>query len=456
MKTGRYDSYTRERTRGDYSHLELNQESYTGYPSDRPFVTVGQTGAPFRFSMMWDVVTPDFRLKQAKGIVTFSPMTKIDYQASGSCSKYVVTLSPPYTPTANLGSYYTGIGNTLLRTLLNHKQLGTTLRIGDGVSSNHVGPIRTAFSGAELNSLANEAVSKAASIQGDAQLLVLLGELKSTLALAPDLFRSFAKLLATANRSYSRAYSTGGGRAIARTLGDEAKILNDIWLAIRFGLRPLIADIRGISENLQRQARDFERLRITSRGNASAERSSGSQATLAYGCIMLPISEQTTDSYTVRSMTLWEAQLDRLDRLGVNVANVPLALVDLTAFSFVLNWFVTLNEFASSIGAALQRGWMPLGGCTVQRREATTIYTLNGAYQHPSFPGWVLTTAPAGMWVTTRRDVVRIPGIPKATLALRGDPFRWTRDWRLADAAALLAQQVRGRGVQRLLGNLAR
>jgi hypothetical protein len=133
---------------------------------------------------------------------------------------------------------------------------------------------------------------------------------------------------------------------------------------------------------------------------------------------------------------------------------VPLAVVDLARFSFVLNWIVNVNEFALAVGALLQPGWERLGGCYVERRETTTVYQTTGpTYVIPPHNSIYTPVRDfEAMLVAGERTVRRVPVESKLpTLTLRADPLRWTRDLRLVDAALLLTQQLKGKGVRRML-----
>lgn len=309
-------------------------------------------------------------------------------------------------------------------------------------------PILNGLSSSQMRRAETEAASKAAVLPSDSQLLVTLAEFMQVVRLFPDIVRGFAELLAKINTAYAK----GARRSVWRNLKDELDFLQNLWLASRFGLRPLIADSAGMLQALSKLSAGSLQ-RVTQRGHVSVDGSSSSTGTLNYGVTSTPVTEMTTDQYSVRAMTLWEAHITILDDLGVNLANVPLAVIDLTRFSFVLNWIVNVNEFAAAVGALIQPGWSRLGGCMVGRRETATIYqTIGSTTVAPDFSSIYTPERDFELnLVAGKRAVTRVPGAPKASFSLRADPFRWTTDWRLLDAAALLGQNVRGRGVQRML-----
>jgi hypothetical protein len=148
-------------------------------------------------------------------------------------------------------------------------------------------------------------------------------------------------------------------------------------------------------------------------------------------------------------MQLWEAKVTRLDDLGVSLAHVPVALIDLTSFSFVLNWVVNINDFASALGSALQPGWTSMGGVYVARRE-TSLYTIATGTTITDTTNYTLNRGVEGHVGVVETHVSRVPGLPRPSLGLRARPLAFLDDFRLLDAVALFRHQVRGRGVQRL------
>lgn len=445
-------SYTRERVRGSEAAVSQLTEQYAGYPSNVAPYSKGIVGAPCTSEVMNDVVTPSFAKISAEGDVVFSPMNQAYYSTSGSTSKYEVTIVPPYTPVAYLGGVYTGVGNYLKFVLLQHKRANVAIRISER-GANHLGAIFR-LTASQRDRVANEAALRAMTIPSDASLIVALAESRQTLMMLPDLCRSFSRMLANINIRHAR-WLAGRQKApwgmAARNLRDEATFLTDLWLQIRFGLRPLISDIAGVQKALGR-ARKSMVVRETSRGSSHLSIDGTSSAVLSMGVLNFAITEYSSESVSTRAMALWEAKADVLDDLGVSISNLPLAVIDLTAFSFVLNWMVTLNEYVSAISASLQPGWTRKGGCVVTRHASVTTYTLTDTSIPSSFPGFGLTTKPQGMLMITERKVARVPGLPTPVLGLRPGPLAWASDFRLADAVALVAQQVRGNGVQRLLG----
>jgi hypothetical protein len=302
------------------------------------------------------------------------------------------------------------------------------------------------------------ATTQSLSVQPDAQALVVMAEMGKTLRLFPELIRDWANCMSGINNRvqslsgkyrYGREAGTLGRGEVARTnLRDFVAELADTWLPARFGVRPLVYDTVGLLKAWKREA-DPLKHRVTSRGNTVVEANSSSTGLLSYGITRTPCSETSNESCKLRAMSLWDLALTRNDYLGVNLANVPLAAVDLTRFSFVLNWVVNVNDFALALGSAIQPGWNRLGGCLVSENIRSTVYSVTGNTSSVN-AGYAVTRNMAGAWVTTESILRRSPTRAVPTLTLRQNPFDFLKDWRLLDAAMLLRQQLKGRGIRTL------
>lgn len=396
-----------------------------------------------QYFVMNDTIIPDFKKRQSDGEVFFNAMESVYQSNSGTSSGgRTDTITPQY--------QYDCVGpwpQYMLRTS------GVRKRIDD---EGNIHAVLDGLTNSVRSRALSEAQSQAASVPSDAQLLVSLAELMQTVRLLPDIILSWTSMLRKINNNYAKAARKNGWggdrKTIANNLRNEFDFLSNLWLASRFGIRPSIGDALGVIKAVKR-IRDGDLCRITSRGNVSVDCSGHSDGLLSYGVSRTPIHEETSDQFTVRAMNLWTARLGVMDDLGVNLANVPLALVDLSKFSFVLNWMVNVNDFAAAIGAALQPGWNVLGGCVVTRRETSTVYTTTGAtYILAGYTGiyYPVRDFKCNL-VAIERSVKRVPGASKPSLTVRADPWKWTRDFRLLDAAFLFKQQLGGRGVQRLL-----
>lgn len=461
--------WTRTRSNGSYAPDGEAVEKGHNYIAVSDYTaSLGKTPGVGYVKIMTDVVTPGFKERSGRGDLVFSRMHSDISHYGASSTPYVIdafTVVPdlPKYPAGTLNWRYTSSGDVFAAMVKypSFRVISGDLRLSFAEAVRLI-PNRN-FTDLEISRVIAEASTKANAIPSDAQLLVTLAELRATAMLLPGFVTDLAKLLRDVNRSYDRFWKLANQRRLAPTGADRSKQVLDIlrreyeyltnaYLSARFGLRPLVSDVMGIATALRNAGSTTVTDRHTSRGMSSISSFRTTSGVGSFGAIRANITEETNDAFSARGTVVWKAKLDLLDNLGVNVANIPLALVDLTAFSFVLNWIVNVNDFALAVGSALQPGWSKLGGCVTTRRETSTLYTLTGAsLVSTSTLRLAFVSEPRGYIQTVSRKVSREPGVPPISLGLRSRPLAWTQDFRLLDAVALLSQQLKGDGVQRLL-----
>jgi hypothetical protein len=400
---------------------------------------------------MDDILIPNFHERVGNGETFFNAMTHVRLESSGHSNGSAVVS----TSGSNIGVKYSCDGDWLSALLIDPVNRGV-IRVRPGINGSLL-PLISADPSVVERAIA-VATTQSLSVQPDAQALVVMAEMGKTLRLFPELIRDWANCMSGINNRvqslsgkyrYGREAGTLGRGEVARTnLRDFVAELADTWLPARFGVRPLVYDTVGLLKAWKREA-DPLKHRVTSRGNTVVEANSSSTGLLSYGITRTPCSETSNESCKLRAMSLWDLALTRNDYLGVNLANVPLAAVDLTRFSFVLNWVVNVNDFALALGSAIQPGWNRLGGCLVSENIRSTVYSVTGNTSSVN-AGYAVTRNMAGAWVTTESILRRSPTRAVPTLTLRQNPFDFLKDWRLLDAAMLLRQQLKGRGIRTL------
>lgn len=455
----RVPPYSRFRTRGVYPATETGGYRLTlsGAPGTANFTSnVVTMGSQHSYAEMKDIVTPGYKYLSSKGNVIFSPMNRHEYVTQGSASgaQVLVTGSNaiPPSPTWD-GALYTYSGDLSVSLLDN---ASVSLRKSANTFLGLYGAVLSGISPAEVQRARLEAITQAAGIPSDASALVALAEGGKTARLLPDLVRSFSNFLRVINTRNANLTSQSGwqakGRGVASNVKTEIEFLSNLWLASRFGIRPTVHDAIGVVKALQAQLADVKQ-RITSRGNVQLTRSGSSTGIAGHlGILSTTVTEETSDSITVRANQLWETQVDLADRLGVNIANVPLAITDLTTLSFVVNWMININDYMLALGSLVQPGWKSLGGCVVEKRETATLYRFSETMIKPgTSPQYSLAKGFEGYYQVIERNVTRYPSGFAPTLTVKADPLKWTTDLRVLDAAALFRKQARGAGVLALL-----
>lgn len=389
------------------------------------------------YQVMSDVVTESFAKRSGNGELIFNPMEKVARGQSGSGKGYKIRVLTG----SSAGTVYQAEGNWPL-------YLG--LRTFNYVPVPEVEWLPK-FPPDASNALERGiavACTQAKRTPSDAHLLVAMAEYRLTLGLIPGLLKGWRDLFRRINareESFSRKRFASRPVDALRNLRDLEHVLNDTWLAMRFGARPLVMDTLGVLKAL-RKTRSDEIIRDTSRGKAEWSTTQRLTAVNSFGMLRTPMSMQNEDHFTVRAMSIWEAKMTAMDDLGLGLSHVPEAVIDLTRFSFVLNWIVNLNDYFSALGAAANPKWADKGGVYVVRRESSTILSVEPGSTSAD-PNYALDRAVEGVSLTVTRSSRRVVGLKPPALVLRPNPFDWMSDFRILDAVALTRQQTRGKGV---------
>lgn len=399
---------------------------------------VGYASPQGRMETMADVVTPGFTRAIAQGRVIFNPMNSTHQELSSASQGIRLRWK---TAGPNYGAKNESSGDVLLY-LLGGRCIGTE-------TSPRLRAL--ALSSLPIDRAIREATTKAQRSPSEADFLVTLAEMDKTRRLVPDLLNNWSKLFTKLNRvstasRYSTAFQNSKGLT-ASNLRALERTLTETWLAMRFGVRPLIMDTLGLLKTVSKLY-SAEPVRVTQRGKSYAEASDVSTLVAPSGVTRTAIVYTTQNIVSVRAMNLWEFKLDQLRDAGVSLAAIPEAAIDLVRFSFVVNWVINVNDFMASLGAAVDPGLRSLGGCYVVERVNTTTWQATGTTS--ADPNWEVERPCLGVMTATDTFKERIIGLPNPKLVVRAMPFKFLTDARLVDAVALLRQVTRGRNTRLL------
>lgn len=429
----------RIRSRGGLTaSLPIINTAVQGPSGGENFVKTWYTTRLGDTTVMADRVTPGFNRRRAEGEVLFNPMNSVRENLSfaGVAGWKIEQVED----NINKGQTYEVDSNWFLAVL---GGLYATPQTGDM----HLHAI--SLGDLPVDRAVLEAATQARRTPSDANLLVTLAELHKTMRLVPDLLNSWSSLFQKLNRA---AVATRNKTAFQNAKGISAsnlraleRHLTETWLAMRFGVRPLIMDTLGLLKAIKRVYTD-EPVRLTSRGQAHVESSSVVNGTGASPPIVDTYTSSTINTLSVRAMQLWEMKLTLANQSGLSITQVPEAAIDLVRFSFVLNWVVNVNDFFASLGSFLNPGMKDLGGCYVVNRLNTTTWQSTGTTSTNA--SYVVRRQTAGIITATTEAKYRVVGLPAPKLVVRADPSRFLTDFRLVDAIALLRQQTRGRNVR--------
>lgn len=206
--------------------------------------------------------------------------------------------------------------------------------------------------------------------------------------------------------------------AIKKTKGKSAaKQFADVWLGFGFGVNPLLHDIqKGADSILKYMTRQDQRVRVV--GTATREYLSSTVTgpeIIAFGC---SLSSYNANTHTqgvrivagIDLQTRSAASYSVLDHLGLKISEVPSVLWELTPFSWVVDYGLTVSPWLDDMFYTLP------GVCKYVSR--TTKYQLEN-WQHPKFipdPGFTWggsgTTGRFRYISISRDSLVTLPSRP--------------------------------------------
>lgn len=188
-------------------------------------------------------------------------------------------------------------------------------------------------------------------------LAVTLAEMRSTIDMIRKHASKFAKAYAFAKRGkWKQAYDTLG---IGRNYKQGRRDLAGGWLEIIYGWLPLLADIKGGIDEVNRKV-NAEGYTIV--GRAKAERLSVSTATRDNFYRWGDGVRITTEfrSNVTQKVALWyRLDLPNLQRAAaVGITNPLTVAWELTLFSFLVDWWASIGDWLASLDATIGLEYM--------------------------------------------------------------------------------------------------
>lgn len=201
----------------------------------------------------------------------------------------------------------------------------------------------------------------------DVNLAVAFGERAATAAGVTDVVTTLTKTVrALRRRDYERAMRELGLRKRNRRgLPNEP---SNAWLALQYGWLPLLSDVYGSCEALEKADENRDRYRCTVKAGYSDKEAVSRLFTEGVGTCYVEVNKQVTTAYkgmTRLDYVLRNPLLATMSQVGVTN---PLEVAwELVPFSFVADWFVPVGKYLSDLDATI--GWEFLGGSTSTKVE---------------------------------------------------------------------------------------
>jgi len=393
---------------GDFSHIETRGSGNwvhdpavgagSSYPTQTLRVIHTRTGA----------TTPKYREKARNGTL---PMLPLDYRYtvihSGKGTRVEVQTAPGTPGTSTIGGDWGVVGAGYWGTKVGISRLTA----GEKADIDAQATTRV------LNKIKNQKVNWPQDFGERAQTLYLLTNTVKRLAMAYAAFKAgqLSKAVgilgsAQPSRRFKKKYRTlqkpsfaqkakKGGRTKAyfeKRAGAGSvfspKNLASLWLEFQYGWRPLVSSAQGTIGTFQSQLEKGEIVKVQSYYRETFERVVNS--TTQPSSWQYQDSENVTKGSHKVAFTIYYKLIntDAHNMAATGFSN-PLNLGwELIPFSFVVDWFVNIGNYLSSLDATLGLAFEKGCKTTAERSASTKTTTWRSDYSYVSFSGSVVST----------------------------------------------------------------
>jgi hypothetical protein len=408
-----------QRVRSDYNITSkpILVESWPNNCSNRQWLPAASPGNVLngQSRVMSDYVIPRFHQRQKAGERFFNNMYKeevtVSTVGSGCTFASIADACPGVKALTRVGDGYVAVLTP--RAAINSKGQQLPLLLGS-LSDDEIARAQRLVSTETLAQVGT----------GDSDLWESVAEYRQVIDMLQNPLTRLSQLSDKMLKSVSR---NSTGRQLMREVSDG-------YLLYRYGVTPLMGDIKAILSSLDKEFGTTQD--ITSRAKEALASQTTSNGVTVVGSLNAGWQSYTADSVTIRGMSLDRGHVSLANNLGFNLKGLMMLPWQLTTYSFVADWFA---NFGSYIQATLPTpGWTHIGGCLVTVRAQSTRYTLTNVINNN--PGGItLLNAPQGVAVVTRVSTTRSPLSPASferKLNFKFDEFK-----RAADAVALIASR---------------
>lgn len=312
-----------ERTRiSDLTTTPAGSRTLSNGPGCTTSVSSATGGRVGIYRSMTDIVSGSYKASRNRGVILNNPMSREKHTFSVSSTGYQHSI-----PGANCVTF-AGTWRDTFTNLLNWKLGALTLTQPASLLASD----SSLTSRACAQALANV---KNPSVQG----LVFVKELNQTLHLLKSPLSSLTRLL---RKERSK---------IPIRSSEYFNAASSQYLAVVFGMKPLMHDIEGIMEALHRQIHERE----TARGTASDTTSvTTSNILLHAGTVLTDSRYKTvqTETLEVRAGALYSFEGRTLaDSMGFSLRDMPSAAWEILPWSFVVDWFSNVGQLITAVTA---------------------------------------------------------------------------------------------------------
>lgn len=396
--------------------------------------------------IMEDTVTERFRTRQASGELIMNPMRSIEIHSlnpgfhdtfNASCGELGSDGTYPYhINSAHSGCMVEyGFGTKLLGSYGIHSEDDLKQTVGYLLQKTAARDRMANLQTAAISS------AEARASTGCANVLLTLAESRETYRLLPDMCRTLGRILAST--PYSLFVRKNGQLVVDST--------SNAWLQYRYGVRPLLFDIRDYMAAAEKRIHS----RIYSRSRVSKEECSSTEVFLTGNRDCFPASVVKHTLSNLQTYSVRAGVTSDIDLLVANLSEQRYRLDqilstawELVPFSFIIDWFLNIGDILANLTPPdylVKQAGFVTATANIIVSGTSELDDPNATHMVASYPNrnvkyvlenYELAAPGFNVSVTVKERSLFQPGIPSLYL----DTKRWRTLPHLMDLLALLPQ----------------
>lgn len=429
----------RTRSRGDPHVATYTPCSGKMFYSNTTTATTNYNGSRVgTYEYMLDYVTPGFKRQSANGRVFNNPLTKHKYSYSATPSSVVFLENPP---------------SVVGATTRYRQEWQNMYAVVKGPLKAPVDPVQPTghllynwVPNLDETSLMSRAATAALSDSREksAQGLVIVAEMRKTLETLRNPIAASLKHLRNIPKEVRRKRTRRNSGSVDVAVAKEiAKGASSQYLAWFYGLRTVMFDVEDVMAGLEKQYFD----RQTGRGFVADEYVAAPVVANLYSHAAshnATVTETYRERCEVRAGAMIQLEgMTTASRLGFDIRSIPEALWELTPWSFVVDWFVNVQDVLGALEAVVSGKF--LAQWIVRKRYLTFTRQVSGHHVTSVGASWLTIGSPC----TDGDKVVvemydRIPQDIRQLIALKGK-FNLSKIPATAAISLVVQQLLKGR-----------